>query len=119
MGDNPSSQFTISKKVSNFFIYSQRDMQNKMNDNINENNNVIAPKNLISFEYNLSQRKQNNTTRNIENNKLEKDKEENNKLSNEVSIKEEIKDDNNKLNEFIYKKNHKNDKRKIKCFCCL
>ena len=119
-----SSQFQITQRVSNFNIYSQRDNQN----NIFYNKNIISPGNIISFEYNLSQRKQNNTNRNNETKNIEENNNReinNDKLNNiicedESSIKKEIKSDNNKYNnEFIYHSNKDKKIKKNKCLCCL
>ncbi len=116
-----SSDFQISQKVNNLFIYSQR--ENKVT---NENKNVICPGNIISFEYNVSQRKQNNTTRIGDNNNniVEEKKDSDDKLNkNEILKNNKIQNENNKntesINDSQNNNNNKNKKIKNKCFCCL
>jgi hypothetical protein len=110
------SQFQISQRVNNLFIYSQRE-----NRNYTFNNNIISPGNIISFEYNLSQRKQNNTSKIQE--KEEKNEIKNSKLNN-ISYKDEntIKVDNNKCNVIMCDTNNIKNTKKTKknfCLCCL
>ena len=116
-----SSDFQISQKVNNLFIYSQRE-----NVVTNENKNVICPGNIISFEYNVSQRKLNNTTRIGENNNnIVEEKINNiNKLNkNELLRNNEMQNENNKNTESINNSQNNNNNKikkiKNKCFCCL
>ena len=110
------SQFQISQRVNNLVIYSQRE-----NRNYTFNNNIISPGNIISFEYNISQRKQNNTSKIQE--KEEKTEVKNSKLNN-ISYKDEneIKVDNNKCNVIMCDANNIKNTKKTKkkfCLCCL
>jgi DnaJ family protein A protein 5 len=123
-----SSDFQISQRVSNLYIYSQR--VNNQNDKKNNNNNVICPGNFISFEYNLNGGKENNTTRDLRLKKIENNHIiiNNNKLNNIMLKEESIKNINNEIvnkdinvnvnNSKDENDNKKKSKKKL-CLCCL
>ena len=135
-------EFQISNQVNNFFINSHRE-----NIIMNKYKNIICPGNIISFEYNVSQRKQNDTTRtennnNNNNNNNNKNNNDNGRINNnndninninnityknglseinEMEIENNNNESNNNNNESNSKSNN-NDKKKAKkkkIFCCL
>ena len=118
-----SSDFQISQRVSNFYIYSQR--VNNQND---KNNNIICPGNFISFEYNLNRGNENNSLRDLRPKKIENNHIiiNNNKLNNIMLKEESAKNSNNEIvNKDVNVNNSKDDnnnKKKSKkkfCLCCL
>ena len=124
-----SPEFQISNQVNNFFINSHRE-----NIIMNKYKNIICPRNIISFEYNVSQRKQNDTTRtennnNNDNGRINNNNENLNNITyknglseiNEIEIENNNNESNNNNNELNSKSNN-NDKKKAKkkkLFCCL
>ena len=123
-----SSNFQISQRVSNLYIYSER--VNNQNDKNNNNNNILCPGNFISFEYNLNGGKENNTTRDLRLKKIENNHIiiNNNKLNNIMLKEESVKNSNNEIaNKDINvnvnnTKDENNNKKKSKkkfCLCCL
>ena len=131
IGDK-SSEFQISQGANNLFIKSERE-----NIILNRFKNMTCPGNIISFEYNVSQRRQNDTTRTENNNNNDNCRIKSNEKLNNITDKNELSEINeieiennnnnnsesNNNNDLLFNtKSNNNDNNKVKkkkLFCCL